>query len=80
MKLRNMWVTEKRTPKNLCKNCLLKANCSKFCDELSVEVLGDAIDRLGIGMQIHGLPRDMDVFVHSKTSAEVIKLSTVVKT
>ena len=52
MGLRNRWVESKRTPRNLCNKCLLKMNCSKFCKELSTEVLGEAIDQVGIGMKI----------------------------
>ena len=52
MGLRNGWVVCKRIPKNLCKKCLLKANCSKFCPEISAEVLGEVIDQVGIGMKI----------------------------
>lgn len=75
MELRNRWVVCKRTPKNLCRKCLLKVNCSKFCQELSTEVLGEAIDQVGIGLKISDTRRELNVIVQPIAAAEKIDLS-----
>jgi len=81
MSLRNRWALKRRTPKNLCKTCLLRTNCSRFCNELSIEVLGDVIDHVGIGVRMNGLtPRTMDVLIQPETIAENVNLTLVVKT
>lgn len=85
MGLRNRWVISKRTPKNLCKECLLKANCSKFCQELSIEVLGEAIDQVGIGIRINDIKMnnsrqgvDVDITFQPDAAVEKIDLNLVV--
>jgi len=87
MGLRNRWVISKRTPRNLCKECLLKANCSQFCKELSIEVLGEAIDQVGIGIRINdikinnsrqGVGVDVDITFQPDAAVEKIDLNLVV--
>jgi len=74
MEVRNRWFTGYRTPKNLCKRCLLKVNCSKLCKELSNEVLDEVSDQVGIKIRVNGLRNELSVTIQSVAAAEKIDL------